>query len=111
MNLELQSLISGSPSFTFEQVKAYIDVHYHFKATAFNNGELRNAIGQNEGSCKIFAFAQLQQLTDAQTLACFGEIYKKVLENPIASDHGNVRQFMLTGHAGISFDEFPLLAK
>ena len=62
---------------------AVIEAHYEFTPTAFKNGELMNELGQNSGSCKLFAFAQLQGLSPQQTLACFGTYYRDdVLKNP-----------------------------
>jgi hypothetical protein len=63
-----------------------------------------NESGTNEGSCKIFAFAQLNDLSVEQTLACFGKYYREdVLENPEGNDHGNIRNFMISGWEGVKF--------
>ena len=60
----------------------------------------------------LFAFAQKQQLSEAQTLACFGDYYRKdVLENPQGEDHQNIRQFMKSGWFGIAFSGDALAAK
>ena len=57
--------------------------------------------GENSGSCKIFAFAQLHHLDEASTLACFGAYYRDdVLKHPQGSDHQNIRQFINTGWQG-----------
>jgi hypothetical protein len=91
---------------------ATIEAAYEFTATSFRNGELYNAAGQNSGSCKLFAFAQLQQLSEAQTLACFGNYYRQdVLANPDGVDHQNIRNFIRSGWAGIKFDAQPLTSK
>lgn len=89
---------------SFEQVMQVISGHYKYSPATFNNGELINEAGSNEGSCKIFAFGQLNNLTEPQTLACFGRFYRDdVLANPQGDDHGNIRNFIKTGWAGISF--------
>lgn len=89
-----------------------IETLYDFQPTAFQNGDLRNDAGQNSGSCKIFAFAQLQQFTPEQTLACFGHYYREeVLQQPDADNHQNIRNFMQTGWDGIQFDGTALTAK
>ncbi|EKF75700.1 hypothetical protein A11A3_02487 [Alcanivorax hongdengensis A-11-3] len=93
----------------FEQVQAAIDENYHYTPTRFTNGSgedmVVNEAGTNEGSCKIFAFAKLHRLNDAQTLACFGHFFREhVLGNPGGDDHANIRTFMRHGHAGIHFD-------
>ncbi|TPH15855.1 HopJ type III effector protein [Litorilituus lipolyticus] len=91
-------------SVQFKDVMEVIKSHYNYAGSAFTNGDLINEKGMNEGSCKIFYFAKLLNLSEQQTLACFGEYYRKdVLENPEGKDHGNIRNFMKTGWAGISF--------
>ena len=50
----------------FQEVIATIDENFDFTPTAFVNGETVNAENQNNGSCKIFAFAQLQELSVEQ---------------------------------------------
>lgn len=96
----------------FQEVIATIDENFEFMPTAFVNGETVNAENQNNGSCKIFAFAQLQQLSVEQTLACFGDFYRKdVLENPDNDDHQNIRNFIRFGWAGVKFSGQALSAK
>lgn len=114
MNLEafLEKLNTTPGDIEFEQTMAVIDDRYEFTATSFKNGDLVNAAGQNSGSCKIFAFAQLHNLSPAQTLACFGIYYRDdVLPNPDGTDHQNIRNFMQSGWAGIAFESMPLTAK
>ena len=101
----LQQLADAPQSVRFSEVIATIDDHYEFTPTAFTNGGTRNEAGQNNGSCKIFAFARLHGLNQDQTLACFGDYYRQdVLGNPEGSDHRNIRNFMTSGWAGIDFD-------
>jgi len=96
----------------FTDTMAVIEENYDFSETAFTNGQQTNAAGENSGSCKIFSFAQLNGLTEQQTLACFGIYYRNdVLGNPDASDHQNIRQFMINGWSGIRFDSAPLVSK
>lgn len=90
---------------TFPEVIAHIDAHYDFTPTRFTNGTAVNEAGQNNGSCKIFSFAKLRDLTQAQTLALFGDYYRvDVLGNPDGTDHQNIRNFILHGWEGIRFD-------
>lgn len=108
----LQTLNDSPETVAFTDTMAAIDGQYEFTPTAFKNGELENEAGQNNGSCKIFAFAQLQSLDAEQTLACFGDFYRKdVLENPQGADHQNIRNFMQTGWAGIEFQGTALTEK
>ncbi|MGB0865738.1 MAG: HopJ type III effector protein [Granulosicoccaceae bacterium] len=100
----------------FKQVIACIEAHYNYTPQAFSNGEgeqrVHNAAGSNEGSCKILAFAKLQGLDEAQTLACFGDFYRHdVLQHPNGSDHANIRNFMRSGWAGVQFEQMPLIEK
>lgn len=96
----------------FAEVIATIQAHYHYTPVRFSNADLVSEAGSNEGSCKIFAFAQLHQLNDAETLACFGHYYREdVLLHPDANDHANIRQFIKTGNAGLHFDQQPLTLK
>ncbi|GAA0819178.1 HopJ type III effector protein [Colwellia asteriadis] len=96
---------------SFEQVMQVIAQNYHYSPVTFTNGTLLNEAGTNEGSCKIFAFAQLNQLTEPQTLACFGRFYREdVLAHPQGEDHGNIRNFIKTGWAGINFNAVALTA-
>ncbi len=100
----------------FEDTIALIKARYDYTPTAFDNGlgeaAVHNAAGQNEGSCRIFAFAQLEGLSEADTLACFGRFYRvDVLQHPQGTDHGNIRMFMRQGWAGIRFQGQALTPK
>jgi hypothetical protein len=88
----------------FTEVIKVVTEHYRYTPTTFSNGSLTNESGQNEGSCKIFSFAQLNNLDQQQTLACFGAYYRDdVLGHPSGDDHGNIRNFMRQGWSGIEF--------
>ncbi|PID45981.1 MAG: type III effector [Proteobacteria bacterium] len=105
----LHRLRNAPESIEFEDTMAVIDAEYTFTPTAFNNGEVSNAVDQNNGSCKIFAFAQQHSLSADETLACFGRYYRDdVLKNPDGTDHGNIRSFMKNGWIGIEFQGTPL---
>ncbi len=96
----------------FDDTMALIDSLYDFTPTAFGNGEQDNAAGENNGSCKIFAFAQLNGLTEMETLTCFGRYYREdVLGDPDGHSHANIRNFMRHGWAGIDFEGTPLKNK
>jgi hypothetical protein len=104
--------INNNPSeIEFTEVIETIDANYDFTPTAFQNGETHNEAGQNNGSCKLFSFAKLQGLDQAQTLACFGGFYKDVLNTPNATDHQNIRNFMKFGWDGIQFEGQALFSK
>lgn len=114
MTLEqfLKTLRSEPESIEFDDTMSVIEAEYEFTPTAFTNGDVSNAADQNNGSCKIFAFAQLQSLDADQTLACFGKYYRDdVLKHPDATDHSNIRSFMTHGWIGIEFEGMALIAK
>jgi hypothetical protein len=110
---ELRELVSSSPEqIEFDAVMQMIDASYDFTPTAFNNGELRNEAGENNGSCKIFSLGQVMSFTEEETLACFGAYYRdEVLGDPDGSSHQNIRQFMLHGWDGVRFEGAALSAK
>ncbi|PTQ91221.1 HopJ type III effector protein [Agitococcus lubricus] len=91
----------------FEDTIEFINQHYDYTPSRFTNGinpVVVNQAGQNEGSCRIFAFALLNTLTPQQTLACFGRFYQEVLNDPQGTSHANIRAFMRDGWTGIQFD-------
>lgn len=101
----LEELKINPNSISFAATIAIIDTYYDFEPVAFHNGKQFNAAGANSGSCKIFAFAQLHQLPQEATLACFGAYYfEDVLQNPEGTDHQNIRNFMQFGRDGIRFE-------
>lgn len=108
------SAVKAGQAVEFEETMAVIARHYQYRPTEFSNGlqgAVVNAAGQNEGSCKIFAFALLHDLTKEQTLALFGKFYRvDVLKNPDAEDHQNIRTFIRDGWAGINFKDAALQA-
>ena len=101
----LEQLEQAPETIIFKDVIAYIDENYDFAPTKFTNGNTINEANQNNGSCKVFSFAQLKILSKEQTLWLFGEFYREdVLNNPDGTDHQNIRNFMKFGWEGISFD-------
>lgn len=95
----------------FADVLAFIEARYNYTPTAFQNGQQHNAATENQGSAKVFSFAKLNDLDQAQTLSLFVEHYASVLATPEASDHQNIRQFMQNGWDGIKFEGTALVAK
>lgn len=96
----------------FTDTMAVVEKNYQFVETEFVNGKQVNKEGENSGSCKVFSFAQLHNLDQTKTLACFGAYYQDdVLKNPQNSDHQNIRQFMINGWQGIKFSGQALIAR
>jgi len=114
---ELLNIIQTTPAeVEFDQVMAVIENDYDYTPTQFYNGlgdkEVINEAGTNEGSCKIFAFADINDLNESQTLRCFGKYYRQdVLCNLGGTDHANIRNFMKFGWEGVHFDNPPLSVK
>ena len=108
----IDKLKTNPDQVSFDETMKVITYYYNFRPTTFDNGTVHNEAGSNEGSCKIFAFAKLNRLTDEQTLACFGDYYRvDVLQHPENDDHANIGQFIKTGLTGIHFDTSPLVKK
>jgi HopJ type III effector protein len=112
LNNFLQRLNDNPDSVCFNETVALIESLYEFTPTAFSNGGLVSEAGQNSGSCKIFSFARLHDLSKLQTLCCFGAYYRDdVLKHPQGTDHQNIRNFIATGWAGIAFQGSALTPK
>lgn len=105
----IEKLKTDARNVSFEETIAVIDANYQFTPIAFSNGNQINNTNENNGSCKIFAFAKLNQLNKLQTLACFGSYYfEDVLKNPEGNDHQNIRNFIEFGWDRIHFENEPL---
>lgn len=108
----LEQIKNGETNFDFNNVIADIDKHYEFFPTKFTNGDQINLANQNNGSCKIFYFAKMNNLSKEQTLDLFGDYYKKeVLQDPEGYDHQNIRNFMKYGWDDVKFDGEALIEK
>jgi len=108
MNALLKKIQDTPQLISFNEVIKHIENNFSYTPTHFTNGkgekEAINEAGTNEGSCKIFAFALLENLTMQQTLHCFGDYYRvDVLENPNNSDHANIRNFIAHGFDELHF--------
>lgn len=100
--------VTQGEAISFNETLIVITESYHYQPTEFSNGVgdeiLINPAGTNEGSCKIFAFANLHQLDEQQTLSLFGDYYRvDVLQNPTGTNHQNIRNFIRFGWNGIHF--------
>ncbi|MDH0303062.1 MULTISPECIES: HopJ type III effector protein [unclassified Pseudomonas] len=106
LNTLRSSLASGEH--VFADTLAFIAAHYSYQPQAFDNGDVHNAAGQNEGSCKTLGLALLEGLSDQEALLAFGEHYRSVVATPEGSDHGNIRALIKHGLAGVKFATQPL---
>jgi hypothetical protein len=108
----LEKLKEAPNSIRFPETIAVIEENYDFTPTTFDNGTQHNEAGQSSGSCKLFAFAKLQNLSQAETLACFGAYYfEEVLGDPEGTNHQNIRNFIQLGWDGIQFEGEALTLK
>jgi len=108
--------LNNKQAISFDKTMAVIAENYSYQPTEFSNGlndnKIINTASSNEGSCKIFAFAQLNQLDQQHTLNLFGDFYTKdVLQNPDGTDHQNIRNFIQYGWDGINFSQQALTKK
>ena len=116
MKTFIQKIKTSPEEIGFNEVIEIINNFYDYTPTRFSNGTgdeaVNNAAGENEGSCKIFAFARLQQLDETQALNCFGRYYREdVLKHPQGSDHANIRTFIKYGWQHIILDNTALELK
>ena len=49
--------------FQFAETLAFVAEHYDYQPSAFRNGAVESAAGQNEGSCKTLGLALLEAMT------------------------------------------------
>jgi len=106
----LEKILNDPRHISFDEVINTISENYSYTPVDFFNGHVQNKAGTNEGSCKIFAFAQINCLSKEQTLACFGQYYRDdVLAHPEGKDHANIRNFMKLGWEGITFSDNALV--
>ncbi len=112
----IQKIKTNPENIEFQKVIENIDKFYDYTATQFSNGAGDDCVisraGENEGSCKIFAFGLLHELNQTQTLNCFGQYYRNdVLKHPEKTDHANIRNFIKYGWENIAFDGVVLKKK
>jgi hypothetical protein len=104
----LEELRSGK-IMKFEDLISLIEDDYEYTPAGFTNGEVVNSSEENQGSAKLFCFAAIHQLTQLETLHCFGQYYQEVLNTPESDSHGNIRNFITYGWEGLKFDS-PVLS-
>ena len=94
----------GKDKVTLKETLAFIDEHYLYFEVPFKNGPLYSKPNENVGSAKIFSFALMTRMSEAQALSMFGEVYDAVKATPAGTDHPNIRQFMKTGLKEVLFE-------
>lgn len=108
-----QELIDAleSASHRFADTLKFIDTHYSYQPSGFDNGPVRNGSDENQGSCKVLAMALDLGLSDLQALQCFAEHYQTVVDHPAGSDHANIRALRDHGLTAVRFDAPPLIRR
>lgn len=99
-----------APEHRFADTLAFIEQWYHYQPSAFSFDGLASTLEQNQGSCKIFALAQLLNLSQQQTLQCFGEHYRN-LNSATAPLHANLNKLAKQPLSNLEFSQFPLIPK
>jgi len=89
---------------TFEEVTELIDEHYESALCEFQNGDVLNKPGENQGSANVLSYAALSNLDDESTVKLWGQYYRDVKADPSGTDHSNIRAFMKTGWDGVTFE-------
>lgn len=107
MNRNTLIEILKSASHSFADTVSFIEEHYHYRASGFDNGPVRNDASENQGSCKVLAMALDLGLSDSQALQCFAEHYQAVLTHPDGSDHANIRALREHGLATVDSTPHP----
>ncbi len=105
----LEALRTGA-ILKFEDLMTLIEEKYDYTPAGFTNGEVVNSVDDNQASAKLFCFAALHQLSQLETLHCFGQHYQQVLNTPKDNSHANIRNFITYGWAGLTFDS-PVLSQ
>ncbi len=113
MKEQLASLLNNlkNDSASFKEVIDFIETYYQHQPTAFRNTDTYNESTQNQGSAKVLAFAEINNMSKEDTLYLFAEHYKAVLKEPVGTNHQNIREFMINGWPGVSFEGKALIAK
>jgi len=65
--------VPALPPPSFEEAMKAIDDSFDFTPKPFENGDVMNAAGTNNGSCKILSLGILVGLNKRETLTCFGK--------------------------------------
>jgi hypothetical protein len=95
----------------FAATLAFIAAQYVYRPSAFVNGSVENALGQNQGAGQTLSLALLEDFSLEETLLAFGEHYRSVLATAQGSYHANIRALLSTGLAGVRFAEAGLTRK
>lgn len=95
----------------FKDVLAYIDAHFVYQPSSFQNGTQFNTADENQGSARVLYLGRMSGLSVEDTLKLFAEHYRSVLADPEGTDHQNIRQFMQQGWAAVRFDREVLRLK
>ena len=65
-----------------------------------------NKAGENEGACRVLAFAKLHGLSKREALALFAQHAADVEADPGGTSHRNIRGLMAGGMTSLRFEPF-----
>jgi len=101
--------------FNFQYVIDTINENYEFTPTSFCvfPGTPTNTQGNNEGACRVLAFAKDQRIHHEKetVLELFAEHYDAVLADPDGDGHQNIRTVIKYGADSVHFWKLPLTRK
>mgnify|MGYP002715060916 CR=1 FL=1 len=75
---ELRSRLQQD-DYAFSETLAFVAEHYDYQPSAFRNGDVENAAGQNEGSCKTLGLALLEGLSQGELVRAADAVVKDAI--------------------------------
>lgn len=111
LRLLLEKINRSPETIKLDEALDAISDAYEFTPVAFSNGPLINAAGDKVRSCMLYAFGRLHDLSESQMLACFGEHYREVLDDPEGASHMTIRVFIKGGWSGVRHETMPLKSR
>jgi len=71
-----------------------------------SEAESANKAGENEGACRVLAFAKLHGLSKKEAVALFAQHAADVAADPGGTSHRNIRGLMAGGMTSLRFEPF-----
>jgi hypothetical protein len=96
------SIKAGTKQVTYQDTIDFLDQHYIYLPVPFKCGDLSYEPGVKTGAAKIFSFALMVNMSEAETLRLFGEFYRNL--SPGGVERPNIRNFVKGGWGCISFE-------
>ena len=77
-----------------------------FRVGVGSEAENANKAGENEGACRVLAFAKLHSLSKREAVALFAQHAADVAADPNGTSHKNIRGLMAGGMTSLRFEPF-----